>query len=120
MTKDLKYYLALPWSYKIEWSDEDDCYVASIEELWGCMSHGETLEEAAAMIKDALKCHLSAMLKSGEEIDEPLSKSDFKGNITYRTKPENHYRLARRAKKLGKSINAFIDEAVSEKLKQAM
>jgi antitoxin HicB len=115
MNKDLKYYLDLPWSYKIEWSDEDECYVASVAELWGCMSHGDTLEEAANMIKEALECHLGGMLKSGEPIEEPLNKKDFKGNITYRTSPEKHYKLARSAKRLGKPINTLIDEAVEEK-----
>jgi predicted HicB family RNase H-like nuclease len=60
------------------------------------------------------------MLKTGETIDEPLNKKDFKGNITYRTTGEQHYKLAQRAKRLGKPINAFIDEAVRDKLREAI
>ena len=51
------------------------------------------------------------------KIPEPLNIKDFKGSITYRTSKERHYRLAKQAKLSGKSINAFIDEAISEKLK---
>jgi len=43
---------------------------------------------------------------------------DFKGSITYRTSKERHYRLAKQAKLYGKSINAFIDEAIGEKLRE--
>jgi len=50
------------------------------------------------------------------EIPEPLKIEDFKGSISYRTSKERHYRLAQQAKLYGKSINAFIDEAIGEKL----
>jgi len=43
---------------------------------------------------------------------------DFKGSITYRTSKERHCRLAKQAKLYGKSINAFIDDAIGEKLKE--
>jgi len=118
MNKNLEYYLNLPWSYVIQWSDEDDCYVASIGELKGCMSHGDTLEEATFMIKDALNCHLKAMLKYNDPIPEPLKSIDFKGNIAYRTTPEKHYKLVKRAQKTGKSLNKFIDEVLDEKLRE--
>ena len=52
--KDLDYYMNLNWTYRFEWSDEDNGYVASVAELKGCMSFGETIEEATVMIKDAL------------------------------------------------------------------
>lgn len=116
--KSLKYYLNLPWSYRFEWSDEDECYVASIGELKGCMSHGDTILEATEMIQDALKSYISNSLQYGDEIPEPLKPVDFKGKIPYRTTPDKHYRIAKRAKSLGMSINALIDEAVEEKLQE--
>ena len=119
MNKNLEYYLNLPWSFIIQWSDEDECYVASIAELDGCMSHGDTLEEATYMIKDALKCHLSAMLKYNDPIPEPLKAVDFKGNISYRTTPQKHFKLVKRAQKSGKSLNKFIDDVLEEKLKES-
>ncbi|MFA7659059.1 MAG: type II toxin-antitoxin system HicB family antitoxin [Candidatus Gastranaerophilaceae bacterium] len=118
MNKNLEYYLNLPWSYAIKWSDEDGCYVASIAELDGCMSHGDTLGEATSMIKDALRCHLNAMLKDNTLIPEPLNVINFKGSITYRTTPEKHYKLVKRAQRKGKSLNKFIDEVLDEKLRE--
>jgi len=117
--KDLNYYLNLPWTFSFEWSNEDKCYVASVAELKGCLSDGETIEEATNMIKEALECHIESMLKSDCDIPEPFKPIDFKGVITYRTTPETHYKLAQRAGITNKSINYLIDEAVNEKLKQA-
>ena len=118
MKKNLEYYLGLNWTYRFEWSDEDCGYIASIAELKGCKSFGETIEEATYMIKDALKSYLSAFIEAGfDEIPEPLKPIDYKGKIPYRTTPDKHYRIAKRAKTLGISINTLIDEAVDEKLK---
>lgn len=116
--KNLEYYLNLPWSYRFEWSDEDNCYVASIAELKGCMSEGQTIVEATEMIQDALKSYISNSLQFNDEIPEPLKPINFKGKIPYRTSPDKHYRIAKRAKSKGISINAFIDEAVEEKLQE--
>jgi len=116
--KNLEYYLNLPWSYRFEWSDEDNCYVVSIAELKGCMSEGGTNPEATEMIQDALKSYITNSLQYGDEIPEPLKPLDFKGKIPYRTTPDKHYRIAKRAKVLGISINALIDDAVDDKLKE--
>lgn len=117
--KNLEYYLNLPWSYRFEWSNEDNCYVASIAELKGCMSEGETILQATEMIQDALKSYITCALQYGDNIPEPLKPIDFKGKIPYRTTPDRHYQLAKRAKSMGISINTLIDEAVEQKLKES-
>ncbi len=75
-------------------------------------------EEVLANLKEALVSYVTTSLDNNMEIPEPLKIDDFKGSITYRTSRERHYSLAKQAKLYGKSINAFIDEAISEKLKQ--
>jgi len=116
--KNLEYYLNLPWSYRFEWSDEDKCYVASISELKGCMSEGSTILEATEMIQDALKSYITNSLQYKDEIPEPLKPLNYKGKIPYRTTPDKHYKIAKRAKVLGISINALIDDAVDDILKE--
>jgi antitoxin HicB len=112
VTKDLEYYLNLPWSYRFEWSEVDNAYIASIEELKGCMSHGDTIEEATAMIKDALMSYIDCHLHFGDFIPEPAKIVDFKGKIHFRTTPKKHFMLDRSSKVSGKSINKIIDEAL--------
>jgi antitoxin HicB len=116
--KNLDYYVNLPYTYIIEWSDVDGCFLGSIAELEHNMTCGQTREEVLTNLKEALVSYVTTSLDNNMEIPEPLKIEDFKGSITYRTSKERHYRLAKQAKLYGKSINAFIDEAIGEKLKQ--
>jgi predicted RNase H-like HicB family nuclease len=114
--KKLVYYLKLPYTYVIEWSDVDMCFMGSIAELEHNMTCGQTHEEVVLNLKEALISYVTTSLANNMEIPEPLKIKDFKGNITYRTSKERHYMLAKQAKLYGKSINAFIDDAIGEKL----
>jgi len=117
--KNLEYYLNLPYTYIIEWSDVDGCFLGSIVELERNMTCGQTREEVLTNLKEALVAYVTTSLDNNMEIPEPFKIDDFKGSITYRTSKERHYKLAKQAKLYGKSINAFIDEAIGEKLKLA-
>lgn len=44
-------------------------YVVRIPTL-GCVTEGETFEEAKAMAKDAIRCYVASLLKHGESIPE--------------------------------------------------
>jgi len=116
--KNLDYYVKLPYTYLIEWSDVDGCFLGSVVELEHNMTCGQTREEVFYNLKEALVSYVTTSLDNNMEIPEPLNKEDFKGSITYRTSKERHYRLAKQAKLNGKSINSFIDEAIGEKLKE--
>jgi len=118
--KNLKYYINLPYTYIIEWSDVDNCFLGSIVELERNMTCGQTREEVLSNLKEALASYVTTSIENNMEIPEPIKIDDFKGSITYRTSKERHYRLAKQAKLYGKSINAFIDEAIGEKLKEAI
>ena len=115
----MNYYLNLPYTYIIEWSDVDECFLGSIVELERNMTHGQTREEVFTNLKEALISYVTTSLDNDMEIPEPLKTEDFKGSITYRTTRERHYKLAKQAKLYEKSINAFIDDAVCEKLNAA-
>ena len=114
--KNLDYYVRLPYTFIIDWSDVDECFLGSIVELERNMTYGKTREEVLSNLKEALVSYVTTSLDNNMEIPEPLSVKDFKGNITYRTSKERHYKLAKQAKLYGKSINTFIDEAIAEKL----
>ncbi len=53
---------------------EEGGYVVSVPALPGCITQGETFEEAVAMIKDAMQGYLAVLKEEGEEI--PQEKSD--------------------------------------------
>lgn len=47
---------------------EEGGYVVSVPALPGCMSEGDTFEEAVEMIKDAMEGYLYVLKKEGQEI----------------------------------------------------
>jgi antitoxin HicB len=46
-------------------------FLASVPDLPGCMSDGETREEAARNVEDAIFCWMDAARKMGREIPAP-------------------------------------------------
>ena len=69
-TKDLSYYMTLPYSILLT-PDEEGGWYASIPLLDGCMTDGETEAEALKMIKDAQHLWLEWALEKGIAIPEP-------------------------------------------------
>lgn len=52
-------------------------YGAYVPDLPGCVSLGDTLEEAKQNIKDALELHLEGMKAEGMEVPEPTATANF-------------------------------------------
>ncbi|MGN0950187.1 MAG: type II toxin-antitoxin system HicB family antitoxin [Mitsuokella sp.] len=67
MTKDLKYYLSLPYR-KIIVPAKEGGYVGYIPELNGCITQAETKEELMKRLDEAKKDWLTAALEDGIEI----------------------------------------------------
>lgn len=60
------------YAYLIEFSAEDEAYLAKCIEL-GIMAHGDSQEEAIQEIKEAVRIHLLMLLEDGNKISEPKS-----------------------------------------------
>lgn len=56
---------------KVVSGDDDGGYVAEAPELPGCVTAGETIEEAAAMLRDAMEGWVECRLLAGEPIPVP-------------------------------------------------
>jgi predicted RNase H-like HicB family nuclease len=52
--------------------DSQSCYGVSVAELPGCISAGETLDEAIASAEEAVDLHLIGMLEDGEALPDPI------------------------------------------------
>lgn len=59
--------------------DEDGGYDASVPSLPGCYSFGETYEEAAAMVADAMRTYVASLLRHGEEVPIPRFRDPMPG-----------------------------------------
>ncbi len=49
---------------------EDGGYTVTVPALPGCVTQGETLEEAITMAKDAIRLHIETLIDEGEPIPE--------------------------------------------------
>ena len=57
----------------IEWSPEDDLFIAEAPELPGCLSHGDTREEALASITEAMDLWIDTARELGRPIPTPVA-----------------------------------------------
>ena len=68
--KDLEYYLTLPYTIELT-PDVDGYWFAEIPLLNGCMTNGDSREDALLMIDDAKRAWLETALEMGLSIPEP-------------------------------------------------
>ena len=105
--KSLDYYLGLPYKFTL-YPAEEGGYVIEIPDLPGCLSQGETTEEAIANIGDAKKCWLETLIENGMEIPEPVVDHDYSGRFNVRVPKSLHQILAEQAKRENVSLNQLI------------
>lgn len=111
MEKDIEYYLRLPYTYEMIW-DPDHAWFIRVKELPGCMSQGDTTEEAIEMIHDAMRDWISVALEDGIPIPEPRSDEEYSGKFVVRVPRSLHRQLAEAAEREGVSLNQFINVAL--------
>jgi len=101
------------YTYRVEWSDEDQAHIARCLELPSVMAHGNTAREALAEIESATIAAVEWMLEENEAIPEPFGTKQYRGNLTLRVPADTHRRLAIRAAEEGVSINQYILSQIS-------
>lgn len=104
-------------------SDEDGGgYLVEYPDLPGCMSDGETIDEAVTNGADAVRCWVGAMREAGRPVPPPSAMSDdaFSGKWQQRVPKSLHRRLVERAKREGVSLNTLVIAMLSEGLGNGM
>jgi antitoxin HicB len=82
-------------------------------DLPGCISDGETPEEAMKNGADAVKAYLLSCVKYNDPIPKP---SEASGQWRQRVPRSLHARLVARAKQEGVSLNALVTAMIAEGL----
>lgn len=108
MKKMVEDYLKLPYTRELVPEPEGGWFVR-IKELPGCISQGETPEEALAMIGDAMRGWLEVSIESGDPIPEPREEEEFSGKFMVRLPRSLHRRLVELAQEEGVSLNQYIN-----------
>lgn len=90
-------------------TDQGGCYFsASVLELDGCQSTGDTFAEAWEGLREAMEGWIETKLENGLSIPEPLNTDKFSGRFTLCLPKSLHFRLALEAEKEGVSLNEFM------------
>ncbi len=69
----------------IEWNNEDKSYIVEFPDLQGCLTYGETLDEAKEMAKEALTAYLESVDLRKIKIKSP---SKLQGNNIFYIEPD--------------------------------
>ena len=70
------------YSYRVDWSPEDNVFIARVEEFPSVSAFGDTEEEAVQELKIALEGVIEWLKEDGESIPEPLSHNKYKEKKT--------------------------------------
>lgn len=115
MEKTLEYYMEL--DYPVELSkikpEEGGGFFMSVPLLPGCMSDGDTLEEAYSNIVEAKKEWFSSMIERKMEIPEPVEKEEYSGKFMVRLPKSLHKTLVQLSKREGVSLNQYVTNSLA-------
>jgi antitoxin HicB len=85
-------------------------YLAVAPDLPGCMSDGETMEQAVANVQGAI----ASWLEAAEELGRPAPSPGSIGQWRQRVPRSLHLALKRMAEREGVSLNALVSAILAE------
>ncbi|GHU40962.1 pilus biosynthesis protein HicB [Spirochaetia bacterium] len=105
----VKDYMELPYHIVIQHLNDESgsYYFATVKELDGCMSHGDTYAEACENIQEAMEGWIESKLENGFPVPQPIGESRYSGKFVLRLPRTLHARLAAEAEREGISLNQY-------------
>jgi predicted RNase H-like HicB family nuclease len=103
-------YLQLPYSIVTKHIKDESgsYYFATVQELPGCMSDGDTSEAALRNIAEAMELWIEGCLEKGLKVPTPsLETPEYSGKFTLRIPKSLHRHLIQEAKREGVSLNQY-------------
>lgn len=100
------------YAARVEYSEDDGClvgHIAGIRDVVGF--HGDSVAELRAAFAEAVDDYLDTCKKLGRAPNHPYS-----GQFRLRLSPEMHARAALVAETQGKSLNAWVAEAIEKRI----
>ena len=89
-------------------------YLVEFPDLPGCMSDGETIDEAIHNGADAMRDWIAAMTEAGRPVPPPSRAERYSGKWQMRVPKSLHRRLAERARADGVSLNTLAVTLMAE------
>ena len=105
--KTIEEYMPLPYRLEIIPDAEEGGYVVSFPDLKGCLSSGETIDQAVKNAEDAKREWLTAAMEESLDIPIPDSSEDYSGQFKLRIPKSLHRQLAMQSKREGVSMHQY-------------
>lgn len=100
-------YLHLDYPVTVYRAPEEG-YVVEIEDLPGCLTQGETIDEALRNIDEARRGWIGAAFEDGTEIPLPRTEHTHSGKFLVRMDKSLHRHLVEQAYREGTSLNQHV------------
>ena len=98
---------------KVEFDDDASIFHGEVINLRDVITfEGETVKELKQAFQDSVDDYLDFCAERGEDPEKPYS-----GKFVVRVEPELHKNTTIKARKAGKSLNVWVNEAISKALK---
>jgi predicted HicB family RNase H-like nuclease len=95
------------YSYRVAWSDEDKCYIATSPEFPGLSAWGDSHQEAVKEFDVVLEESIEVYKEKGWALPHPQKVQDYSGQFRLRLPKSLHAGLAERAELDGVSLNTL-------------
>ncbi len=105
--RTIEEYMNLPYRMEIIPDPDEGGFVVRYPELSGCMTCGNTLDEAIRNAVDCKREWLTAAIEEGIEIPEPIGEEEYSGQFKLRIPKSLHKSLAEHSKAEGISMNQY-------------
>lgn len=100
---------------RVEYSEDDGCFIGHIAGIRDVIGfHGESVAELRTAFEEAVDDYLESCKKLGKQPNKP-----FSGQFRLRLAPELHARAAMAAETNGKSLNAWVADAIEKTIATA-
>jgi antitoxin HicB len=110
----LSFYLKLNYPITF-YPDEDGGFTVAVKDLPGCITQGDTSEEAFEMIAEARELWIESAYEYNDPIPMPSTDVEYSGKTILRMPKYLHARLAESAKREGVSLNQYLVALLSER-----
>ena len=111
-TKDAKSYLRLPYA-RILIPEPEGGFFAEILEFPGCVTEGETPDEAFHNLESVAESWIESCLEQGQDIPPPSANHRFSGKIALRLPRDLHRLATYKAQRDGVSVNQVLVTAIA-------
>lgn len=109
-------YLKKPYARILTPDEEYGGYTAEILEFPGCVTEGDTADEALENLEEAAEGWIEAALSANQRIPEPSDSQEYRGKVALRLPRSLHRRAVQLAEREGTSLNQFLVAAVAERV----